>query len=74
MVALKTVDGYKLTNPFFVGDRILPQSNYIPVNSRELHINYVERRSGEPMTTEPSSPAVLLLKVNDEGVLEGLMK
>lgn len=74
IVALKKADGYENTNPFFVGDRIAPQSTYIPQGTRELHINYAERRDGEPMTTPPSSGAVLLLKVTPEGVLEGLMK
>jgi hypothetical protein len=74
MVALKTEGGFILTNPFFVGDRISPQSTYIPKNSRELHVNYAERKPGEPMSTPPSVGAVLLLKVTPEGVLEGLMK
>lgn len=74
VVALKTVDGYKTTNAFFVGDRISPQSTYIPENSRELQVAYAERRAGEPMTTPPSVGAVLLLKVSSTGILEGLMK
>lgn len=74
IVAIQTSEGYKLTNPFFVGDRIAPQSNFIPKNSRELQINYAERRPAEPMTTPPSQGAVLLLKVTDAGILEGLMK
>lgn len=74
VVALQTPDGYKLTNPFFVGDRISPQSTYIPINAREIQVNYAERSPGEPMTTPPSQGATLLLKVNKDGVLEGLMK
>jgi hypothetical protein len=74
IVALKKADGYEHTNPFFIGDRIAPQSTYIPQGTRELHINYAERRDGEPMTTPPSSGAVLLLKVTPGGVLEGLMR
>lgn len=73
LVARKTSDGYKNTNAFFIGDRIAPQSTYIPQGTREIHINYAERRAGEPMTTPPSSGAVLLLKVTPQGVLEGLM-
>lgn len=74
VVALKTAEGYKNTNSFFIGDRIAPQSTYIPINSRELQVNYAERRPGEPMSTVPSVGATLFLKVTDAGVLEGLMK
>ncbi|MEN9341832.1 MAG: hypothetical protein RIQ54_88 [Candidatus Parcubacteria bacterium] len=74
VVAVQTATGYKNTNAFFIGDRIAPQSTYIPKHSRELHINYAERRPGEPATTNPSVGATLLLKVTPEGILEGLMK
>ncbi|MEY2664829.1 MAG: hypothetical protein RIT04_637 [Candidatus Parcubacteria bacterium] len=74
VVAIKTSTGYKTTNAFLIGDRIAPQSTYIPVNSRELQVNYAERKPGEPMTTAPSVGAVLLLKVTPAGILEGLMK
>ncbi len=74
VVALKTADGYRTTNAFFIGDRISPQSTYIPMNSMELHVNYAERKPGEPMTAQPSVGAVKLLKVTSHGVLEGLMK
>jgi hypothetical protein len=74
VVAIKKADGYKTTNAFLIGDRIAPQSTYIPVNSRELQVNYAERKPGEPMTAEPSIGTTLLLKVTSEGVLEGLMK
>jgi hypothetical protein len=74
VVAVRTDFGYKNTNAFFIGDRIAPQSTYIPKNSRELQVNYAERRKGEPMTAQPSQGAVVLLKVTPAGVLEGLMK
>lgn len=74
VVALKNSSGYKITNPFFIGDRIAPQSTYIPENSMELQVNYAERRPEEPMTAQPSMGATKLLKVNSDGVLEGLMK
>ncbi len=73
-VAYRTPTGYKLTNTFFVGDRIAPQSTEIKEDSKEIHINFAERKKGEPMTAEPSVGATLLLKVTPEGVLEGLMK
>lgn len=74
VVAVTIPGGYKTTNAFFVGDRIAPQSTYIPTNSQELQVNYAERKSGEPMTAQPSQGATLLLKVTKDGVLEGLMK
>lgn len=74
VVALRTPTGYKLTNTFFVGDRITPQSTEIKEDSKELHVNFAERKKGEPMSAESSVGATLLLKVTPEGVLEGLMK
>jgi hypothetical protein len=74
VVDIKTPTGYKTTNAFFIGDRIAPQSLYIPKNSMELQVNYAERNPGEPMTTKPSRGVTKLLKVTPEGVLEGLMK
>jgi hypothetical protein len=72
VVALNKEGGYKITNAFFVGDRIAPQSTNIIAG--ELHVNFAERKPDEPMTAQPSLGAVLLLKVTPEGVLEGLMK
>ncbi len=72
VVALKTPSGYATTNAFFVGDRIAPQSTEI--HEKELHVNFAERKPGEPMTAQPSVGAVLLLKVTPERALEGLMK
>lgn len=74
VVAIKTETGYKTTNAFYVGDRIAPQSTEIHSDSRELHVNYADRRDDEPMTALPSQGKVLLLKVTPDGVLEGLMK
>lgn len=74
VVALQTADGYQTTNAFLIGDRIAPQSTEIHSDAKELHVNFAERKAGEPMTTQPSVGAVLLLKVTPAGVLEGLMK
>ena len=73
VVALKNGQGYTTTNAFRVGDRITPQPMRIQRDARELHVNFLNRKEGEPMTTPPSEPAVLLLKVTPEGVLTGLM-
>ena len=74
VVAIKTDDGYKLTNTFFVGDRIAPQTTEINTSAGELRVNFAERKKGEPMTADPSVGVTLLLKVTAEGVLEGLMR
>lgn len=74
VVAIKKENGYKTTNAFLIGDRIAPQPMYIPEGTQELHVNFAQRKAGEPMTAQPSEGAVTLLKVTKEGVLEGLMK
>ena len=72
VAALATDTGYKTTNAFLIGDRIAPQSTNI--SAGEIHVNYAERKPGEPMTAQPSQAATLLLKVTRDGRLEGLMK
>jgi len=74
VVALKNPTGYKTTNAFFIGDRIAPQSTEIHSDSKELYVNFAERKPGEPFTTQPSQGVTLYLKVTTDGVLEGLMK
>ena len=74
VVALKSPSGYTTTNAFLVGDRIAPESMQIRPDARELHVRFVGRKRGEPMTAPPSQPKVLLLKVTPNGTLEGLMK
>lgn len=74
VVAVKTDNGYKATNAFFIGDRIAPQNMYIPGGTTELQVNFAQRTPGEPMTARPSQGATTLLKVTSNGVLEGLMK
>jgi hypothetical protein len=74
VVSLKTPNGYRTTNAFFIGDRIAPQTLEIHPDSMELYVNYAERKLGEPMTASPSVGVTKLLKVSSDGVLEGLMK
>lgn len=73
VVAYKTFSGYKTTNAFLIGDRIAPQSTQIQSDARELYVNYAERKSGEPMTAQPSQGVTLVLKVTSDGVLKELM-
>lgn len=72
MAAIASGESYRTTNAFPMGDRIVVQSMTIPRSSNELHVNFVRRRPGEPMTARPSAEAVLLLKVTPQGVLQGL--
>lgn len=74
VVALKTSEGYKTTNAFFIGDRIAPQPSEINTSAQELYVNYAERRKGESMSVSPSSGAVKILRVTPEGRLVGLMQ
>lgn len=80
VAALKTADGYKTTNAFFIGDRIAPQTTEIHemelhgIKQAEIYVNYAERNPGEPMTAQPSRGATTFLKVTPEGKLTGLMQ
>jgi hypothetical protein len=72
VAALTGKGNYTVTNAFLIGDRIAPQSTEI--HSGEIHINFAERKRGEPMTAQPSVGAVLLLKVTSDNKLTGLMQ
>ena len=50
--ALETADGYKNTNPIFLGDRIAPQGTEI--KNGKITVNYADRKATDPMTTKPS--------------------
>ncbi|MBI2030725.1 hypothetical protein HYT05_03815 [Candidatus Kaiserbacteria bacterium] len=66
--AIKSADGYKIANPFLVGDRIAPQTTEIV--SGELRVNYAERKPGEPMTAQPSVGVTMRLKIAPDGTLQ----
>ena len=70
VVALKTNDGYKLTDAFLIGDRIAPQST--DIKDGVLLVNYADRASGEPMSAQPSIGKTLRLKVGDNITLEAV--
>lgn len=54
-------------------DRITPQSLQVRADAQELHVNFADRKSNEPMATPPSEPKVLILKTTSDGRLVGLM-
>ena len=70
VAAIKAENGYQMTNAFFIGDRISPQTTEIRSDTGELSVNYAERNPEEPMTAQPSLGVTLRLKVNSEGTLE----
>jgi hypothetical protein len=52
VLAVKEADSYRATNALLVGDRIAPLSvEYLDLR---FVYNYLDRRSGEPMTTPPA--------------------
>lgn len=67
VAVLKTETGYKITNATFIGDRIAPQTTQII--GQELVVNYAERKSGEPMTTQPSVGVSRYFKVTPDNQL-----
>lgn len=72
VVAIATDTGYTLTNAFFIGDRIAPQTTEI--HSGKLYVNYAERKSGEPMTTRPSVGVTKYLEINSSQKLVETIK
>jgi hypothetical protein len=68
VVALKNTDGYKITNSFFIGDRIAPQTTEIRDN--KLIVNYAERPVGAPMTERPSMGVSRYLEVVNSKLVE----
>ena len=73
VVALRTGTGYTTTDAFLVGDRITPQFLQVRADAQELHVNFADRKSNEPMATPPSEPKVLILETTSDGRLMGLM-
>lgn len=71
VAAIKTDDGYVGTDGYLLGDRIAPQSTDISSNPRQVDVvvfNYLERASGEPMTTQPSVGRSVYLKLVPESM------
>ncbi len=51
-LALNENGNYESTNTLFIGDRIAPQT--VEIHDGRAVFNYAERKTGEPMTTQPS--------------------
>jgi len=67
-VALAADKGYQGTNAIFLGDRIAPQTT--DIENGEVVVNYADRKTGEPMTTEPSVGVSKHFKIIDGKLLE----
>ncbi len=68
VAALKTTDGYKGTNAILLGDRIAPQTTEIKGGA--LVVNYADRNSSEPMTSQPSLGVTKHLLVENGSLVE----
>ncbi len=67
---VSTEDGQKTTNMVIIGDRITIQSVKFDPNTSEISVNYLQRKQNQPITTTPSVPATLVLKVTEASELE----
>ena len=68
VAALKTTNGYQGTDAFLLGDRIAPQTTEI--KNGQLVVNYADRATGEPMTTQPSIGVSTYLNVQGTTLVE----
>lgn len=65
VAALDLADGWVGSHATFIGDRIAPQTIDSGPGS-SIIVNYADRKSGEPMTTQPSQAKSLRLLLDPE--------
>lgn len=68
VAALQTESGYSGTNAILLGDRIAPQTTEIV--DGQIVVNYADRKSDEPFTTQPSIGISKHFKVQDDSLAE----
>lgn len=68
VVALKTEKSYQGLNAILLGDRIAPQTTEF--RDGKIIVNYADRKSGEPMTVEPSVGVSRYFKVQNGKLVE----
>lgn len=76
VAALNTPQGYIGSDGYLLGDRIAPQTTELSQNPRHKNviiINYADRASGEPMTTQPSEGKSAYLKLNPSSMQWGIV-
>ena len=77
VAALNTVDGYRGSDGYLLGDRIAPQSIYQSTNPRHVRVivaNYADRALGEPMTAAPSVGKSVYLKLDTTQMRWGIVE
>lgn len=76
VAALRTENGYKGSDGYFLGDRIAPQSIEVSQNPRHRNVvvvNYADRDLGQPMTASPSVGKSTYLKLDVERMQWGIV-
>ncbi len=68
VAAVQTESGYSGTNAILLGDRIAPQTTEIV--DGQIVVNYADRKSDEPFTTQPTVGISKHFKVQDEYLTE----
>lgn len=74
VAALNTTDGYRGSEGLLLGDRISPQMierSQEPKHKNVVVVNYVDRKTGEPMTAQPSIGKSIWLKLDIESMQFG---
>lgn len=69
VAALNTKEGYVGSQGLLLGDRIAPQTTELsrnPNHKNVIVVNYADRASGEPMTTQPSLGKSIWLKLDTQ--------
>jgi hypothetical protein len=76
VAALNTEAGYRGSDGYLLGDRIVPQTPVVSRNPRHKNVvvvNYGDRRPDEPMTAQPSVDKSVNLKLDAETVRWGIV-
>jgi len=69
--AINGANGTQGTNAIFLGDRIAPQSTTIdPNNPVQFIVNYMERKTSDPMSAQPSVAVSRTFKLDNNTLVE----
>lgn len=74
VAALNTEEGYVGSQAILLGDRIAPQTTELSRNHNHKNVivvNYADRATGEPMTTQPSIGKSIWLKLDAQAMQFG---
>ena len=76
VAALNTEAGYRGSDGYLLGDRIVPQTTVVSRNPRHKNVivvNYGDRRPDEPMTARTSVGKSVYLKLDAEAMRWGIV-